>query len=410
MTMPTQKVEIGFDILESGLGPYFILDDAVKGELDNTEYLLAGTLFFDVTDKVKSVTIQRGKNRQLDQYDQGLANVVFDNNDRTFDPEFAASPYVGQIVPKRQIRISSGDIIQFAGLIDDWNLSYETNGDSLASAACSDATSVFATQTIGTRTNSVEKSGDRIATILDLPEIDWPTALRDIETGQMDLGADTIPDNTNALTYLRLVAQSEPGSFFVGKEGDVKFRDRIAAPSAGGVALADDGTGIPYLGMRVQYGSELLANEIVVTSAITDQEVVATDADSIDTFGIFNLTREGLLINDNTDLSNYAVFLGNKFSEPEYRFESVDLLVDELSPTQQADVLALELGDVVSIKFTPNGVAPAIEKFAEIIRIENNIDTENHVIRLGFATLEFALLVLDDSQFGKLDAGNALAF
>ena len=410
MAMPTQKVEIGFDILESGLGPYFILDDATKGVLDNTEYLLAGTLFFDVTDKVKSVAIQRGKNRQLDQFDQGLANVVFDNNDRTFDPEFTSSPYAGQIVPKRQIRISSGDIIQFAGLIDDWNLSYETNGDSLASAACSDATSVFATQTIGTRTNSVEKSGDRIGTILDLPEINWPSALRDIETGQMDLGADTIPDNTNALTYLRLVERSEPGSFFIGKEGDVKFRDRIAAASAGGVSLADDGTGIPYLGMRVQYGSELLANEIVVTSVITDQEVVATDADSIDTYGIFNLTREGLLVNDNTDLTNYAVFLGNKFSQPEYRFESVDLLVDELTPLQQADVLALELGDVVSIKFTPNGVAPAIEKFAEIIRIENNIDTENHVMRLGFATLEFALFVLDDSQFGKLDAGNALAF
>jgi len=410
MVMPAQKVEIGFDILESGLGPYFILDDATKGVLDNTEYLLAGTLFFDVTDKVKSVTIQRGKNRQLDQYDQGLANVVFDNNDRTFDPEFTSSPYAGQIVPKRQIRISSGGIIQFAGLIDDWNLSYETNGDSLASAACSDATSVFATQTIGTRTNSVEKSGDRISTILDLPEINWPAALRDIETGQMELGADTIPDNTNALTYLRLVERSEPGSFFIGKEGDVKFRDRIAAASAGGVALADDGTGIPYLGMRVQYGSELLANEIVVTSAITDQEVVATDADSIDTYGIFNLTREGLLINEDTDLTSYAVFLGNKFSEPEYRFESVDILVDELSSSDQANVLALELGDVVSIKFTPNGVAPAIEKFAEIIRIENNIDTENHVIRLGFATLEFSLLVLDDSQFGKLDAGNALAF
>jgi hypothetical protein len=29
---------------------------------------------------------------------------------------------------------------------------------------------------------------------------------------------------------------------------------------------------------------------------------------------------------------------------------------------------------------------------------------------LGFSTLDFALLVLDDAQFGKLDAGNALAF
>jgi hypothetical protein len=116
------------------------------------------------------------------------------------------------------------------------------------------------------------------------------------------------------------------------------------------------------------------------------------------------------LIKEDTDLTDYAVFLGNKFSEPEYRFESVDILVDELGASDQADVLALELGDVVSIKFTPNGIAPAIEKFAEIIRIDNNIDTENHVMRLGFATLEFVLLVLDDSQFGKLDAGNALAF
>ena len=410
MTMPTQKVEIGFDILESGLGPYFILDDATKGVLDNTEYLLAGTLFFDVTDKVKSVAIQRGKNRQLDQFDQGLANVVFDNNDRTFDPEYASSPYFGQIVPKRQIRISSGDVIQFVGLIDDWNLTYDPNGDSLAAAACSDATSAFATQTIGTRTNSVEKSGERIDAILDLPEIDWPAALRDIDTGQMTLGADTIADNTNALAYLRLIERSEPGAFFVGKSGNVVFRDRIQAATSAGVTLADDGTGIPYLGMKVQYGSELLANEIVLTSAITSTESIALDLESIDTYGIFNLTREGLLINDDTDLSSLATFFASKFAQPEYRFESVDVLIDELSPANQAAMLALELGDVVSIKFTPNAITPSIEKQAEIIRIDQSIDTENHIMTLGFATLDFSLLLLDDSQFGKLDAGNALAF
>ena len=410
MTMPTQKVEIGFDILESGLGPYFILDDATKGALDNTEYLLAGTLFFDVTDKVKSVAIQRGKNRQLDQFDQGLANVVFDNNDRTFDPEYAASPYFGQIVPKRQIRISTGDVVQFAGLIDDWNLTYDPNGDSLAAAACSDATSAFATQTIGTRTNSVQKSGERIEAILDLPEIAWPNALRDIDTGQMTLGADTIPDNTNALSYFRLIERSEPGAFFVGKSGNVVFRDRIQAATSGGVTLADDGTGIPYLGMKVQYGSELLANEIVLTSLITSTESIALDLESIDTYGIFNLTREGLLINDDTDLSSLATFFASKFAQPEYRFESVDILIDELSPANQTAMLGLELGDVVSIKFTPNAITPSIEKQAEIIRIDQSIDTENHIMTLGFATLDFSLLLLDDSEFGKLDAGNALAF
>lgn len=410
MSQPVQKVEIGFDILSSGLGPYFILDDPIKGKLNNTEYLLAGTLFFDVTDLVQSVAIQRGKNRQLDQFDSGLANIVFNNNDRTFDPEYALSPYAGQIVPKRQIRISSGGIVQFVGLVDDWNLSYEPNGDSTAAAACSDATSSFATQTIASFTNIVQKSGERINAILSLPEINWPVDLRDVDTGLMELGADTVPDNTNALTYLRLVERSEPGAFFIGKSGNVIFRDRIAAPTSGGVVLADDGSGIRYQSLRVQYGSELLANEVVVASDVTLTEATALDLNSIDTYGIFNLTRTGLLINDAADVVELAEFYANKYSQPEYRFESVDILLDELTTQEQSDLLGLEIGDVVEIKFTPNGIAPAISKYAEIIRIDNSIDLDNHIMSLGFSTLDFALLVLDDAQFGKLDAGNALAF
>ena len=410
MTMPAQRVEIGFDLTETGRGPFFKLDDPIQGQLDNTEYFLGGNLFFDVTNKVKSIAIRRGKNLELNQFDQGLANVVFDNNDRTFDPEFAASQFFGQIVPKRQIRIFSGDEIQFSGVIDDWNLDYEVNGDSLTSAACSDALSNFAVQTIPARTNSVEQSGQRINTILDLPEIDWPASDRLIDTGQMELGADLVADNSNALNYLRRVEQAELGKLFIGKDGKVVFKDRISAPTSGGVEFSDDGTGIPYQGLKVQFGSELLANEIVVKSVITETELLAIDEDSIQQFGIFNLTRSDLLINNDDDLSNYAVFIASKFSLPEYRFESLDLLLDELPALQQEEVLNLELGDVVSIKFTPNGIAPAIEKFGEVIRIDHNIDINNHVTSLGFATLEFALLVLDDAEFGKLDAGNALAF
>jgi hypothetical protein len=408
--MPAQRVEIGFDLTETGRGPFFKLDDPIQGQLDNTEYFLGGNLFFDVTNKVKSIAIRRGKNLELNQFDQGLANVVFDNNDRTFDPEFAASQFFGQIVPKRQIRIFSGDEIQFSGVIDDWNLDYEVNGDSLTSAACSDALSSFALQTIPARTNSVEQSGQRINTILDLPEIDWPASDRLIDTGQMELGADPVADNSNALSYLRRVEQAELGKLFIGKDGKVVFRDRISAPTSGGVEFSDDGTGIPYQGLKVQFGSELLANEIVVKSVITETELLAIDEDSIQQFGIFNLTRSDLLINNDDDLANYAVFIASKFSQPEYRFDSLDLLLDELPALQQEEVLNLELGDVVSIKFTPNGIAPAIEKFGEVIRIDHNIDINNHVTSLGFATLEFALLVLDDAEFGKLDAGNALAF
>jgi hypothetical protein len=410
MAIPTPKVEIGFDILSSGIGPYFYLDDPVKGKLDNTQFLLAGTLFFDVTDKVQSITIQRGKNRQLDQYDPGLANVVFNNNDRTFDPEFAASPFFGQVIPKRQIRISSLDEVQFFGVIDDWNLTYEPNGDSLASAACSDATTFFANQFLPARTNTVQQSGERVDEILSLPEINWPADQREIQTGQMTLGADTIAEGTEALTYLRLIEASEPGSFFISKSGNAVFKDRLTAATSEGVVFADDGSGIPYAQIKVEYGSENLHNEIRVTSEITNNEVIAIATASVEEYGILALNLPGLLINDDDDLAQLAIFYANKFKDPEYRFDAVDIILDQRTPEQQAEVLGIELNDVVEIKFTPNGIAPAIVKYAEVISINHSIDTVNHVVQLGFATLDFALLVLDDAEFGKLDAGNALAF
>lgn len=409
MAVPTPKVEIGFDLTDNNTGPYFRLDDPLFGQLDTSPYGLGGTLFFDVTSKVRSVSIRRGKNRQLDQYDQGLANVVFNNNDRTFDPEFEGSPYYGQIIPKRQIRITSGGVVQFFGLIDDWNLFYEPNGDSTVAAAASDAFAAFATQTIALRTNTAELSGDRINTILSLPEINWPLDSREVETGQMLLGTDTIADDTVALTYLRQIEKSEPGSFFISKSGSVVFRDRLTAATSGGVTLADDGTGIAYTGMRVQYGSELLANEIVLQN-FANTEVTALEQESIGLYGIANLTQSDLLIANDSDLTDLAVFYAQKFSSPEYRFESVEVIVDQLPTVDQTAILGLELGSVVRIRFTPNGIAPAIEKYAEIIRIDHSITITNHIVSLGFATLDFTLFVLDDPEFGKLDSNNALAF
>lgn len=410
MAVPTPLVELGFDLTETGTGPFFRLDDPVRGVLDNEDWLLGGTLFYDVTDYVRTIAIKRGKNQALNQYEAGLANIVFNNNDRTFDPVYEDSVYYTQIIPKRQVRISSGGELQFYGLVDDWNLSYTPDGDSLASAACSDAFTSLATQNLSERTNSVEQSGDRLNTILSLPEIDWPLEDRDIETGAMELGADTIAAGTNALDYIRLISRSEPGSFFVSKQGHIVYRDRRTGPSSGGLTFANDGSGIPFNNLQVEYGSELLYNEIVVTSALLETGFQANATASINDYGVFNLTRANLLINNDADLEAYARFLASKFADPEYRFKSLQIVLDQRTPSQQADLLGLEMGDVVQIKFTPNNIAPAIEKYAEIIAIDNTVDSTNHVMTLGFATLDFSLLVLDDAVFGKLDNGHALAF
>jgi hypothetical protein len=407
MGVPRPTVQIGFDLVGANAN-LLTLDNPVKGKLDTPAYPLGGQIFYDVTDKVKSIATRRGKNRQLDEFDGGLANVVFDNNDRTFDPEYVNSPYYGQIIPKRAIRIFSAGNPVFQGVIDDWNLSYSPAGDSEASAAASDAFTLFNTQTLPAGTATAQKAGQRVNAILDLPDVNWSTQDRDIETGLTTLGADVFQEDTNVLEYLRTVARSEPGNLFISRDGKVVFTDRNAAPASGGVTLADDGTGIPYQGMKVVYGSELLYNEIVIGSDLAGT-VVAQDTASIAQYGVLNLTQTGLLMSDPTYVQNLAIYYASKYSQPEYRFESVDIVIDELSDAQQQAILGLEISDFVTIKFTPNGISPAIEKIAEIIRIDDDITPENHVVSLGFATLDYFLLVLDDPEFGKLDRG-ALAF
>jgi hypothetical protein len=408
MAIPVPLVEIGFDIVGFN-APFFTLDDPTKGLLDNTEFPLGGQIFYDVTDKVKSIATRRGKNRQLDEFDAGLANVLFDNNDRTFDPEYALSPYFGQVIPKRAIRISSGGNRIFTGVVDDWNLDYSPGGNSEASAASSDAFTLFNTQTLPAGTATAQTAGERVNAILDLPDVSWPESERDIEIGDIQLGADVFPEDANVLEYLRQVARSEPGNVFMAADGKVVFSDRNPNSDGSTLTFADDGSGIPYQGLKVVYGSELLYNEIVLGSQFAGT-FVAIDPSSVDEYGVLNLTQIDLLTADATYLETLSAYYAIKYSQPEYRFESLDVVLDEVSPADQQAILGLEISDFVTIRFTPNGIAPAIVKIAEVIRIDHDITPDAHVVSIGFATVDKGFWTLSDGIFGRLSAGNVLGF
>lgn len=408
MAIPVPTVEIGFDIVGFN-APFFTLDDPTKGLLDNTGFPLGGQIFYDVTDKVKSIATRRGKNRQLDEFDPGLANVLFDNNDRTFDPEYVNSPYFGQVIPKRAIQISSGGKRIFTGVVDDWNLEYQPGGNSEASAASSDAFTLFNTQTLPAGTATAQTSGQRINAILDLPDVSWPENERIIEGGATQLGADVFPEDSNVLEYMRQVARSEPGNVFMSADGKVVFADRNPNSDGSTLTFADDGTGIPYQGLKVVYGSELLYNEIVLGSQFAGT-FVAQDPSSIAEYGILNLTQIDLLTADATYLEKLSAYYAIKYSQPEYRFESLEVVLDEVSPAQQQTILGLEISDYVTIKFTPNGIPPAIVKIAEVIRIDHDITPDAHVVSIGFATVDKGFWTLSDGIFGRLSAGNVLGF
>jgi hypothetical protein len=404
MPAPSTKVEIGFDLSALG-GPFFILDDPVQGVLDNTTYTLGGTLFYDVSDDVLSVNINRGKSRQLDKFTAGNAAVTFINQDRAFDPLNASSPYFGQIIPRRTVRITTSGSAVFYGSIDDWNLTYDVSGYSTAGAVISDGFTYFAQQVLTAHTATSQLTGARIAAVLDRSEINWPASLRDLETGGMTLQADVVSDGTNALDYLQLVNFSEPGALFMGADGSIVFKDRTDAPvSTGLVAFTDDGTGVPFVDVQVVYGSELLYNFIQIERA-SGGTATASDSDSQNSYGVVALVQSGLLMNTDADAQDLADYLLGKYSEPEYRFESLTVALEDLSSGNQTAVLSLEIGDIAQIKFTPNQTGTQIDKYATIIRIDHEIVPMSHRITYGFETLDYASLVLDDTVFGLLDDG-----
>lgn len=401
MAIPTPKVEIGFDLTRSNIGPFLRLDDAVSGKLDDPAWTLGGTIFVDVTNRVRSISIQRGRNNDFTSYTAGQASIEFNNHDRAFDPLYEDSPYYGNIVPRREVKLFSNGIEQFRGFIDDWNLSYLPNGDSIVTALAYDSLSLVAGQTLSAITPPSELTGARINRVLNSADVAWSETARDIDLGESLLSDFAIADDTNALQYLQLVAQTEPGALFISKSGDITFRDRTQSPTSESLVIFG-GTGIPYQNVQVVYGSENLYNEVVISRA-GGGTAIASDTDSQGQYGIRNLTQSDLLYASDSQSVERALVYASRYSEPEYRFDQIEIALHNLQQPELDDVTALELGSIVRISFTPNNIGDAIERYLEIIRIDHSVQPQTHYMTLGFQAIDYASLVLDDAEFGKLD-------
>ena len=409
MALPTEKVELGFDA--SGPGNYFTLDDSVKGVLDNIDYVLAGgTNFYDVSAYVQSISVNRGKSRDLDRYNAGQVSVTFDNRNRYFDPTYTASPFYGQIVPRRDVRISSNGTIVFLGTTDDWNLDYAPSGESTATLSAYDGFTFLASQTLTAGTYTSQLSGARVTAVLDDPSIAWPSGQRSIDAGDETLQGDAVTAENNALAYLQQIETSEPGELFIAKNGDLRFISRNAvSPSSGVPTLADDVTGIRYSSVRVIYGSELLYTQTELSRKGSTTIVQINDTSAQSTYGIRTLSEPELLLNSDARLVDFGNYLLGQYNSPEYRFDAVDVLFSQLTTAEQNTLLGLELGSVCKVVFTPNGIAPQISKYARVISISHQATLTEHKMTLGLGTLAANTFVLDDLAFGILDTG-ILAF
>lgn len=397
--------------VELGLSKAFTLDDPVAGVIGSTEFVIGGLSFIDITNRVNTLALSRGKNRDLDRFNAGTLSVGLNNEDRAFDPLFASSPFAGNIVPRRDIRVlAPGGAVQYVGKILDWNFSFTPNGRQSASLEAADGLTVLAQQELTAGTATPELTGARINAVLSQPSVDWPLDQRLIDVGNSALGDDVF--SGNALSYLQKVEQSEAGLLFLNKLGQVTFIDRLTTPTVDNYTIfADDGTGIPFAPASLDYGTEQLYNRVVVTSP--DFTATVDGALSQTRYGISEVTVDTLL-EDEPTVQGLANLLLSRFQEPQLRFQAIRVEMESLTSGQRADVFALEIGDVAQVKLTPGNppVGTKIERFGQIIGIAHDVEPGSHSVTFGLGSLQTSLFVIGDPEFGTIgeDAPGVLGF
>lgn len=423
------RVLIGFDLSAIGDPTLFTLNDPVQGELDGA-FVLGGTLYQDVTEYVRSVNVRRGRSRRLDKFQTGTAAITLDNTGRVFDPAFSGSPYAGQIKPRRPIQIVDGNNSLFTGLIEDWNLDYSMNRDSVATALCTDAFTLLASSELAAFTAVSQLPGARINAVLDRAEVSWPAGARDIQDGSQLLQADTVDEGVVVLNYLQTVEETETGALFVAADGVLTFR-ASNTPSAANTGILfsngdtnvetpydDLGTGYDSLTTEyafvpisdtvtafnqigVEFGTETLHNRVVLQRANSTAVAIAEDPASQAEFGVSTLSATGLLFDNDDQLLPVAEFLVRRYGTPQVRIRSVG--VDVQNSPIRSQLLGLEFGDVVRVRFTPNGIGDPIDETLTIEGITHDVSTSAHQMTFQFERITYFPFELDSDDYGILN-------
>lgn len=375
------KVRIFFDGALSGAADAFTLDDPIKGELDNASFPLADN-FADVSNDVRSVRVRRGRSDETTSVDAGNATVTLDNRLRIYDPTVSASisPYAGTILPRKEITISLAEVPVFSGQVEDWDLQYSPNGDSVTLAKAADGFTLLSQYAL---TSSVGFTGPSGSVIYETASAaGWPAARVALDYGTASVGPHTIDAGQQALPYLQKIANTEQALLFIGKDGTLTYRDRVSPLVDSGTVFADDGMGIPFSNIEILFGTEFLYTQAVVNypggsaSAVTASVNVAN-------YGLTTYTLDTFL-GDGTSATNIAGFLAERYGEPTFRIASLDVNLDSLSPAHTAEMLNLELGHGVTVVFTPNGVGDPIVRGLAVDAIEHEITPGSHIVSLKF--------------------------
>ena len=404
----------------------FVLDDSLKGVLDNTTYVLDGTTeFASVMDSTIKITVKRGRRDVGDQFSAGTMSFTIQDVDGIFNPFDENSPYYDTaqskpgLAPLREVKLlrySSTNVEEylFSGYVVNYDYNFALGGIDTVTVYCADQFYLLAQTYLDALNPSPETSGERIKTVLDLPEVDFPVAARDIAIGTVNLGHDSaynVNAGTNVLQYITQINETaEFGRVFMSREGVFTFQERIGTSLSAPVAsFTDTGTGYKYDGVGISFEADSVINRSVVTG-LDGTTYTAEDATSIATYFIQTASITNSLLHQAGQIQTAAEYLLNP--NPEARYTSVETKFLMLTDAQRDTLATLEIGDTIQIQKTfPSGAGTTqLAQELSVEGIEHYLDfaTGHRVLYSTAPTTIVYELILDNPTYGVLDALNVL--
>ena len=403
----------------------FTLDDAVQGVLNNTNYVLNGTTnFADVTTGINSISVKRGRRDQGDQFSAGTMVLNMLDTTGIFNPFDSLSPYFDPstaqpgLAPMRKVRLarySATNVKEylFNGYIVNYDYNFALGGLDTVTVYCADDFYLLAQTYMDEFNVSEELSNVRLSAVLDLPEVDFPIAQRDIDTGTQTLGgasAFTVPAGTNVLEYCTRINTAEQGRLFMSRDGDLTFQPRIGNTLSASVAdFHDDGTNIPFDSLGVSFEADQVINRAADAIAGGNQQIADDAASQAKYFIQTTSITDSLLHNDTAALALANYLLS---PEPEARYTAVGTNLNKLTTAQRDTIAIVDIGDTITIEksFASGSGTTQLAQELSVEGIEHTITVNNghSVMYFTAPTTIVYELILNDLTYGIIDSTNVL--
>lgn len=245
----------------------------------------------------------------------------------------------------------------------DYGLNGDMNGAALIDADLSARAAAYASAALAPWAE--DRSGERLERLATI--VGWPADLLDIAPGQSFVGPALFDESDSALSYFQLLEATEDGRLFVARDGNLTFHDRFwpytaAAGSVSQFTFTDEPGGAGYADFVIDpYAIELVLNAFNYARRNGGNIRGQDDASVNGEIGYREDSQTGLLLGTDNEVRQRGQWTLLTRSTPLPQVDKIRIPLHTYSPTDQAAVLALDLGHRVSASRTPQGVGDPIE-------------------------------------------------